>query len=428
MNVAPMLNLILRRATILDNTSPYNGQTMDIWMEGDMIRKIGRDLPMPDGATEYTASGLHVSKGWIDMQCMIGEPGFESCETLQSASEAAIAGGFTTLCMLPVTHPRIDNRAQVEFIFRRDLSLPVHILPYGALTVQCEGKDMAELLDMADAGIRAFTDGKSSIENPKLLELILQYASQHDLLVVHHSDTPALTRQAQMHEGINSTALGLKGFPAIAEMMAVERDLHLLTYAGGRLHIPLVSSKETVETIRRAKASGQKVSCGVASQYLLFTDLALQTFDPMYKVNPPYRTDEDRMALIDGIADGTIDIICSDHTPVDDEHKIHELAHADFGITNLETAFATARTATSSYIDISTLIESLTSHPASLLGIQQPSIAEGQRADITLFQPDEPWQYNADSSHSLSHNSPFNGFLFTGKPLGVICKSKLHLS
>lgn len=424
----PMVNHILRNAIIIDSSSPHHKQTVDIWIEDGIIKKIGKNLTVSKAVVEYTAPNLHVSKGWIDMQCLIGEPGYEYSETLESASVSALKGGFTTICMLPNTNPCLDNRAQIEFILRRERELPIRVLPYGALTMQAEGKDMAEMLDMADAGITAFTDGKKTIDNPKLLELILQYSSQRNLLIVHHADTPSLTKYAQMHEGDYSTTLGLKGFPAIAELMAIERDIHLLSYAGGRLHIPIISTKASVEAVRKAKQQGLHVSCGVASQYLLFTDNSLQDFDPLFKVNPPYRSEEDKQALIHGLADATIDVICSDHTPVDDEHKVHELAHADFGIVNLETAFSAARSATHSVIDIDELIAALTIRPATLLGLNLPAISEGQVADLTLFQPNETWTYDASSNRSLSHNTPFDGYRFTGKPLGVICKSQIHLS
>lgn len=422
------MNLILRNVTVIDPRSSYHLKETDIFCSDGRIKQIGTNLAAVSGVKEVSEKGLHISPGWTDFQVTIGEPGREVRETLDSASRCAIKGGITTLCMLPSTQPALDNRAQIEFIRGRNASLPVNIYPFGALTVGREGKEMAELLDMAEAETAVFTDGKRNIENPKLFELILHYAKNRNLLVVHHADTSRLTQHAIMHEGEVSTRLGLKGFPAFAEEMAVRRDLYLLEYTGGRLHIPIITTCGSVQLIREAKAKGLQITCGTAPQYLFFTDEVLESFDPLFKVNPPYRCKADVEALLLGLADGTIDVICSDHTPVDDEHKNHELEHAEFGITNLETFFAAARTATYSSIDITTLIEKISLNPSNLAGINLPVIEENEPACFSLFLPDTNWTYDADKTASLSKNTPFHNYTFKGKPYGIISTHQLHLS
>jgi dihydroorotase len=422
------MNLILRKVKIIDPRSPYHLKETDIYFSEGRIKQMGSNLAAVPGVKEVSEKGLCISPGWTDFQVTIGEPGREVRETLDSASRCAIKGGITTLCMLPSTQPALDNRAQIEFILGRNASLPVNIYPFGALTAGREGKEMAEMLDMAEAAISVFTDGKRNIENPKLFELILQYAKNRNLLVVHHADTSRLTQHGIMHEGDVSTRLGLKGFPAFAEEMAIQRDLYLLEYAGGKLHIPIITTRGSVELIREAKAKGLQITCGTAPQYLLFTDESMESFDPLFKVNPPYRSKTDVEALLLGLADGTIDVICSDHTPVDDEHKNHELEHAEFGITNLETFFAAARTATHASMDITLLIEKISLNPARLAGIPIPVIRENESANCTLFYPDTSWTFDATTSASLSKNTPFHHFTFKGKPYGVITDQQFYLS
>ncbi|MCX7744794.1 MAG: dihydroorotase [Flavobacteriales bacterium] len=420
--------LILRHVTVIDPRSPHHLKKKDIYFSEGRIKQIGENLASVPGIREVSEENLCISPGFTDFQVTIGEPGREMCETLDSASQCAIRGGITTLCMLPSTQPPIDNRTQVEFIVGRNASLPVTIYPLGALTVGREGKEMAELLDMAEAGITVFTDGKRNIENPKLFELILQYAKNRNLLVVHHADTPKLTQHGIMHEGDVSTRLGLKGFPAIAEEMAIQRDLYILEYTGGRLHIPIITTWGSVELIRKAKLKGLQVTCGTAPQYLLFTDDTLESFDPLFKVNPPYRNQKDIEALLQGLSDGTIDVLCSDHTPVDDEHKNHELEHAEFGITNLETFFAAARTATNSNIDLTTLVEKISINPSRLLGINLPIVREGEPANFTLYHPHASWTFDVNLTASLSKNTPFHQYTFKGKPYGIITTQQLYLS
>ncbi len=422
------MNLILRQVIVIDPRSPYHSKTTDIYFSEGKIKQIGVNLASVPGVLEVSEEGLCISPGFTDFQATIGEPGREMRETLESASKGAIRGGITTLCMLPSTQPPLDNRAQIEFIVGRNASLPITIHPLGALTVGREGKEMAELLDMAETGITAFTDGKRNIENPKLFELILQYAKNRNLLVVHHADTFKLTQHGIMHEGEVSTRLGLKGFPAFAEEMAIQRDLYILEYTGGRLHIPIITTKGSVELIRKAKSKGLLVTCGTAPQYLLFTDESLEFFDPLFKVNPPYRNRKDVEALLQGLSDGTIDVLCSDHTPVDDEHKNHELEHAEFGITNLETFFAAARTATHANIDLTILVEKISINPSKLAGINLPIVREEEPANFSLFFPDASWTYDANQTLSLSKNTPFHQYTFKGKPYGIITTKQLYFS
>jgi dihydroorotase len=419
------MKIVLRQVTIIDKSSPHHLKTVDVLIDQGIIQSIGNDIKTD--AREIKIPGLHISTGWVDMQCTIGEPGFEQRETLKTAASAALHGGFTTIAMLPSTQPVIDQRVHAESIISSSSKLPVQILPLGAMTMNREGQEMTEMIDLSEVGVTAFSDGKRSVQNPKLLELILVYAQNRDAIIIHHADTPALSVNGIMNEGKSSIHLGLKGIPSVAEVMAVQRDIEILKYTGGRLHFPILTTKDSIDQIRKNKPLLKGVSCGVAPHYLLFSESSLENFDPLYKVSPPYRTTEDIHALIDGLKDGTIDVICSDHTPIEEEQKNNELEHALPGIINLETMFAAARTATYQHIELSDLIEKITTNPRKLLGLNMPVIQEGEQTNLTFFLPDHKWTFSAKDIKSKSKNTPFIGFEFTGKVAGVYTKESLTL-
>lgn len=422
------MNILIRSAHIVDPSSSLHGKTSDILVENGIITATGTVDQYPGDAVIVEAEDLHISPGWFDMQARFGEPGFEQKETLESGTQAALAGGITGVALMPSTLPCIDNKGQVTYLTERAKELPIHIYPVGALTTGREGKEMAELLDMHNAGAVAFSDDRRAIRHPKLLELILRYAAGFGGTVIHSADTPDLTQLGIMHEGEVSVGLGLKGMPAMAEEMAIVRDIYLAEYTGGKLHFPVISSGKVLPKIGEAKNRGLQVTAGTAPHYLLFDHSALESFSYLHKVKPPYRHPEDREALISALASGTIDVICSDHSPEDIESKIHELEIAAFGISSIETLFPALWTAVNGRVSLEQVIRAISIRPREILNIPVPKIEKGQKAELTLFQPGISWTFDKNRSQSSGINSPYHGFTFTGKPRGVIVKGGLHYS
>lgn len=420
------MNLLIRSAIIVDPDSTHNGMKKDILIIDGKIIKIDEHILNTDDVTEYTVPNLHVSQGFVDMQANFRDPGYEHKEDLKSGAAASVKGGFTKVCIQSSTNPALDHKSAIESICKQSEKLPIDILPIGTLTNKREGKEMAELFDMHQNGAIAFSDDKRAIENPKLLELILEYCKNFNGLVIHFPDTPSLTKTAIMHEGEVSVNLGLKGFPAIAEELAINRDLYLLEYTQSKMHISLISCANSVKLIREAKSKGLKISSGIAPQYLIFRDKNLSEFDAVHKVKPPYRNDEHIYALIQGLKNETIDVICSDHSPEDVENKRCELEHAAFGIINLETCFPAARTALKDNLSIEELIMKFTTNPRKILELKPATIEEGNIAELTFFDPDMQWTYQSENIHSKSDNTPFIDYQFTGKVLGIFCKKEFH--
>lgn len=421
------MDLLIRSAVITDPESSHNGQTRDILIREGVIRKIGTGLEKPEGTEELNIPGLHVSPGFVDMQANFRDPGHEYKEDLRSGSQAAVRGGFTRVCIQSSTQPALDHKSAIESVCKQSESLPVDILPIGALTNGREGKEMAELYDMQQAGAIAFSDDKRPVNNPKLLELILEYARNFNGLIIHFPDTTDLTRNAMMNEGEMSVNLGLKGFPPIAEELALNRDLYLLEYTGSRMHVPLISSGNSVKLIAQAKEKGLRVSAGIAPHYLLFNEQVMAGFDSVHKVKPPYRTDRDIEMLKKGLKNGSIEVICSDHSPEDTETKRCELEHAAFGIINIETCFAAAHTALKNELTLDELVEKLSINPRKILQLQPATIEENNQAELSFFDPEHTWNYTDKESLSKSRNSPFSGYSFTGRVKGIFHKNKLHL-
>lgn len=420
------MDILIRSTVITDSTSPHNGQTLDLLIRNGKIEAIGKALTNPGGVEEFSAEGLHISPGFMDLQANFRDPGHEYKENLESGAAAALRGGFTKVCVQSSTTPAIDNKAQVDYVRRRAQQLPVDILPIGALTAGRDGNEMAELYDMHAAGAIAFSDDKRPVENPKLFELILDYARNFNGLVIHYADTPKLSRNTIMHEGETSVFLGLKGVPSIAEEIALNRDIYILGYTGGKLHYSLLTTSRSMGLVKAAKKEGLQITAGTAAHYLLLDDAVMTGFDSVHKVKPPYRTEADIADLKAALKDGTLDIICSDHSPEDVENKRCELEQAAFGIIALETCFAAARTALKDTLDITQLVDKLAIRPRQITGIEIPTIREGQSAEVTLFQPDAAWTCTASDIRSLSDNSPFLGYTFTGRVAGVYHKGNFH--
>ena len=351
------MNLIIRNAKIIDSKSPFHNKTVDILIVDGLIKKIATSLPSLEHTDEIQLDNLHVSQGWFDSSVSLGEPGFEDRETIANGLQVAAKSGFTAIALQPNSFPVIDNQSQVNFVMNKALGFATQLYPIGALTKESAGKDMAELFDMKKAGALAFGDYNKSLDNANLLKIALQYVQDFDGLILAFSQDENIKGNGVANEGIVSTRLGLKGIPNLAEELQIARNLFLLEYTGGKLHFPTISTKKSVQLIKEAKANGLHVSCSVAVHHLVFTDEKLEGFDSRYKVSPPLRAEIDRKALLQGIEDGTIDMITSDHNPIDIEHKKMEFDGAKNGTIGMESAFGALMTV----LPLETIIDKLTS-------------------------------------------------------------------
>ena len=417
------MKLIIRDAKIIDSKSPFHNKTVDILIVDGFIKKIGTALPNAENAEEVNLDKLHVSQGWFDSSVSLGEPGFEDRETIANGLEVAAKSGFTALALQPNSFPIIDNQSQVNFVVNKAQGFATQLFPIGALTKGSEGKDMAELFDMKKAGAVAFGDYNKSLDNANLLKIALQYVQDFDGLVIAYAQDSNIKGNGVANEGVVSTRLGLKGIPNLAEELQIVRNLFLLEYTGGRLHIPTISTAKSVELIKEAKAKGLKVSCSVAVHHLVLTDEKLEEFDTRFKVTPPLRTEADRNALLEGVKDGTIDMVTSDHNPIDIEHKKMEFDMAKNGTIGLESAFGALMTV----LPLETVIEKLTAGK-SIFKIESPSIEEGAKASISLFNPEGTAIFNKSSILSKSKNAAFLGTATKSKTYGIVNQGKLTLA
>jgi dihydroorotase len=416
------MKLILRAAKIINPGSPHHNQVVDLQIDNGIISRIGQQLTDSDSKI-ITLENLHVSEGWFDSSVSFGEPGFEDRETIANGLDTAAKSGFTAVALQPNSIPVIDNQSQVHFVRSKACNFATQLYPIGALTKESQGKDLAELFDMKNAGAVAFGDYNKNTDNPNLLKIALQYCQDFNGLPIAFSQDHAIKGNGVANEGIVSTRLGLKGIPALAEELQVARNLFLLEYTGGRLHIPTISTAKSVQLIKEAKAKGLQVTCSVAVHHLVLTDETLDGFDTRFKVSPPLRNESDRKALVKGVTDGIIDMITSDHDPIDIEHKKMEFDLAKNGTIGLESAFG----ALGAVFPLETIIEKLTSGK-TVFGIERPTITEGSAASLTLFNPDESWTFEKMHILSKSKNSSFLGVKMKGRVYGILNNNKLILS
>lgn len=416
------MSILLKGITLIDPTSSFNKQIINIVITDGILSYLGTETKECDQVID--GNGLCVSAGWIDMRCWIGDPGLEHKEDIYSAAVAAAKGGFTQILCLPDVDPVIQSKNAINYLQHKSAQLPVSFLAAGSVSADGLGKDLTEMIDLHQAGALAFTDGDTGIQGADLLIKALQYARYFDGLIMQRSQDERLAQHGLMHEGIQSASLGLKGIPALAEDVMIDRDLQLLEYAGGKIHFSLLSTYKSVEKIRKAKAKGLAVSCDIASYQIAFTDEDIQPFDTNYKVNPPFRSKKDRDALVQGLADGTIDILVSGHKPQDTESKKLEFDLAEFGITNLETAFAVANTYLGKSISLENIISKFTTAPRKVLKLPNPVLQEGEVANLTIFNPSKTWVPQMHLRASKSDNSPFYGQTLTGQVFGIVNKNQ----
>ncbi len=415
------MNLLLKSATIIDHSSPFHLQIKDILIENGTITKIGNNLKNPKNYKEITFDNLHISQGWFDSSVCFGEPGFEDRETIENGLKTASKSGFTAVAVNPNTYPSTDNKSAVQFLKNKAANVATALFPIGNLTKSGKSEDIAELYDMQNAGAVAFGDYNKAVSNANLLKIGLQYAQNFDALIMSFPQNDSIAGIGLVNEEINSTKLGLKGIPALSEELQIVRDLFLLEYTGGKLHIPTISTAKSVELIKEAKKKKLNVTCSVAAHHLVLTDDELKSFNTNTKVLPPLRTSKDVKALIKGIKEGVIDMVTSDHNPMDVEHKKVEYSNAKFGTIGLESLFGALNKA----IGLETLIGCLTTKPRERFNVPTYSVAEGQEANITLFNPDFEYTFTEKDILSTSKNAIFLNKNLNGKVYGIISNNKL---
>jgi dihydroorotase len=415
------MNLLIKSATIIDPNSPFDQQTADILIEKGVITRIAGQIDVDGDMVD--AKGKCISPGFFDLNCNIGELGLETKEDLYTGTRAAAAGGFTGVALMPNTIPPVHSKAEIEYLLNRAQKNLVDVYPLGAISHKREGKDLAEMYDMYLSGAKAFTDGNRPVQDAGLMERALLYAQGFDAMVFSYPEDTAIAGKAKINEGEISTLMGMKGIPPLAEELMIARDLYLAEYTVSKIHFSTISTVRSVELIREAKRKGLEVTCDVAAHHLVLTDEALTGFDSQYKVKPPLRTQDDVDALIAGLKDGTIDAIVSQHTPHEIEFKDVEFEVAEYGMIGLQTAFSLAIKAG---LDINLIIQKMAVSPREILNIDIPIIAEGQLANLVLFDKDEEWEYSTKNNRSKSANSPFIGQHLKGRVLLTINNNHLY--
>ncbi len=413
------MELLLKNATIVRTGSRKNSSKKDIFIKNGIIEKIGSSLSYKN-ARIVESPDLHVSPGWLDIGTQIGEPGFEQRETLQTVAKCAAKGGFTAIACFPNTNPVMDNKAAVHFIKSSTARMAVDFLPIGALSTNTKGTEITDMMDLNKAGVVAFSDGAKSLQNSGVLLRALQYVKAFKGCIIHRSIDQKICDGGQVHEGLSSVHLGMKGIPAIAESSSIQKDIALNTYAESKLVLHLISSASSCEVIKESKKSKGQLYTTVSYLNLLENEAVLENFDSNFKVNPPLRAEQDQKALIKGIKDNTIDAICTNHVPLEEEKKKMEFSYADFGAIGLQTAFPALCEALSEKIGVVPLIDKLSNGPRKILGLPEIKIAEGEKAELSLFDPSIQWEFNAKSNLSKSKNSPYLGRTFSCKVLGII--------
>jgi dihydroorotase len=413
--------IVIRGGRVIDPSRRVDGK-LDVLIAEGRIVGLGESLDSTD-ADVIDASGLIVAPGLIDLHVHLREPGFEHKETIRTGSASAVAGGFTTVVAMPNTDPPIDNSATVGFVLAEGRRVGLaRVLPSGAITVGQKGEQLAEFGEMVKAGAVTVTDDGKPVTRASVMRLALEYAQTFDIPVSVHAEDHDLSRGGVMNEGITATRLGLTGIPNAAEDVMIARDLQLAELTGGRLHIQHVSTRRGVEMIREARARGIRVSAEATPHHFTLTDEAVVSYGTDAKMNPPLRSEADRDAVIQGVIDGTLDVIATDHAPHHYDEKEQAFDDAPFGIVGLETALGLALTELvhRKRIDLPTLIERMSCAPARAFGLPGGTLGEGSLADVTIFDPDVEWLVQPEDFLSLSRNTPFAGWRLKGRPVATL--------
>ena len=417
------MNSLIKSATIIDKNSEFHNKTVDILIRNGIISDISEDIKNPKNFLEIRFPNLHVSNGWFDYSVCTGEPGYEERDNLLNTLMLASKSGFTSVGLQPNTFPVTEKSTEIEYLKAVAKNSNVNIYPIGALTKSSDGNELAELFEMKNSGAIGFGDYKKSIENANVLKLALLYSKDYNIPIFSFPLNREISNNGVMNEGITSTSLGLKGIPGMSEEIQIMRDIRILEYTGGNLHIPYISTRKSLELIKKAKNKGLNISCSTCVHNLFFNDSHLSDFNTNFKVLPPLRTQDDIDQLISGVKDGSIDTVTSDHNPLDIELKNVEFDKAEFGTIGLESLFG----ALNRIFPIKTTINILT-RGKKVFGIEETEIKIGTQADLSLFNPINSFVFNDDNVLSMSKNSIFIGSSLKGKVYGTISNGKMTLN
>ena len=422
-----MLTLLVKGGRVV-NPAKNQDEIMDILIEDGKIKSISKKIAKPKNAKVFNATGLVVAPGFIDMHVHLRQPGQSSKENIGSGTRAAAAGGITRVATMPNTNPVIDKAVIVDGLkYKADKEGLVHVEVVGSLSKNLEGRELSAMGGMAQAGAVAFSDDGKYVQSSDFMRKAMEYASMLGKIVIDHCEETSLVEGGHMHEGFVSNELGIKGRPAVAEDIAVARDLLLCETTGAPIHIAHISTKEAVEMVRQAKAKGLPVTAEATPQHMILTDECLRSFDPRFKVNPPLRSDDHRAAVVEGLKDGTIDAIVTDHAPHAWEEKDREFSLAPSGFVGLETSVGAVLTFLyhKEKIDLATIIKAMSYRPAQLLGLDAGVIEKGKNADLTILNLDKQWTVDASAFYSKSKASPFDEMIFNGKAVATIVNGEI---
>lgn len=415
----------INSATLLSPENKYHNQVVDVRIEKGRIAKIAKNISSDKNIEVIDGKGSYLSAGFFDLNANFGEPGLETKEDLKTGAAAAAAGGFTAVTVQPNTLPPIHSRSEVSLIVNSSKDFLVDVFPIGSISKNREGKELAELYDMQSTGAIAFSDGNKSIQEAGLMNRALLYAKGFDGLIISFPQDHSIAEDNKMNEGIVSTYLGMKGIPNLAETLMISRDIYLAEYNDSSIHFTTISTADSVDLVKKAKAKGLKVTCDVAAHHLYFTDEEVLSFDSNFKVSPPLRTKKDVKALLKGLKDGTIDAIVSQHTPHEVEFKNVEFHIAKNGIIGLQTVLPILVKAG---LEAENIVEKLAIAPRKLVNVEVPNFEEGSSANFVLFNLDEHWIFDEKTNHSKSKNSPLWGQELKGKVKAVFNNNTLNLN
>ena len=421
-----MKKLLLRNGRVIDPASRRD-EIADVLLADGVVAEIGSNLDQT-GAEVFDATGLVVAPGFIDMHVHLREPGFEHAETIETGARAAAAGGFTSVCCMPNTKPVNDSATVTNYILDRAKRLAVvNVFPIGAITKGSEGTELAAIGSMKNAGVVAISDDGRPVMNARVMRRAMESAKAFDLPVINHCEDLNLSSGGDMHEGVQSTRLGLRGIPSASEDVMVARDILLAELTGVRYHVAHLSTKYAVGMVRYAKSRGLPVTCEVCPHHFSITDSDVKTYDANYKMKPPLRSCCDVDAAVEGIADGTVDALATDHAPHPGSEKMQEFEKCPFGILGLETAIGLTfeKLVHTGKITLAKMIELYTLGPANVLRLQRGTLGIGQPADVTVLDAGRRWTYDVNHSPSKSRNSPFHLIEFVGGPIATIVNGSI---
>lgn len=420
------MEYLIKNVEIIEPGNSLHEKTRDLRIAQGVIQEISANLKPLKGENLFDFRGKKVSPGWVDIGAYGGEPGYEERETLEHLSKSAISGGYTTVCVMPVTKPVIHSKSEVHFILERSKNLAIEILPIGAVSKNLESKEMAEILLMKEAGAIAFSDGHIGIQKSGLLLRIQQYLNYvENGLLLQESYDQELYGSGQMHEGLSSIKMGLRGIPSMAEYSALKRDLDICQYTQAKVLFHKLSALESVKLLKAGKRTNSNIFTSVSIFNLCFTDRDLENFDSNLKLQPPLRSTQDRVNLVNGLEEGTIDCIVSDHQPWNPEKKDLEFQAAAFGSISLETAYSMFKTMIHPVLKDDIWVQSTSINPRRILSLPSSTIKKGNTADLTFFDPDQEWIVDLKNIKSLSKNTPLVGKKLKGKAIAIFKKGNL---